>query len=191
MNQRSLGAILALSVVLLGGCSAVTSVTNPGTIDEDYHERTIGMEVEDGNIENKAKHNMGRVDARLNDSRINVDSYNGVVLLTGQVPSEELRTSAEDITSQVRNVRRVHNELTISGNLPGSRVMQDAWLTTKVNTVLATSNEINSSHIKVVTENATVYLMGMVSHAEGEQAVQIAASAGGMERIVKVFDYID
>lgn len=190
MNQRSLGAILALTIAL-GGCSAVTSATNPGVIDEDYHERTIGTEVEDSNIENKAKHNMGRVDARLNDARINVDSYNGVVLLTGQTPSEELRQRAEEVASQVRNVRRVHNELTVSGNLPGSQVMKDAWLTTKVNTALATSSEINSSHFKVVTENATVYLMGTVTHAEGERAVQIAASAGGMERIVKVFDYTD
>lgn len=190
MNQRLLCIVLALGLTL-GGCSAVTSITNPGLIEEDYNERTIGTEVEDENIENKVKHNLDNSDARLNDARINVDSYSGVVLLTGQTPSEELRQLAEEVASQVRNVRRVHNELTVSGNLPGSQVAKDAWLTTKVSTALASSDEVNSDHIMVVTENATVYLMGTVTHAEGERAVQVTAGAGGMERIVKVFDYTD
>jgi len=190
IKHSSFLTTLALSV-LLAGCTTVTSVTNPGTIDEDYGERTLGATVEDESIETKSVHNLGRVDARLDDARINVDSYNGVVLLTGQVPSEELKGRAEEIVSQVRNVRRVHNELTVAANLPTSQRLNDAWLDTKARTALATSDQVDSSRIEVITENATVYLMGLVSRAEGDQAVNVVSSAGGMERIVKVFDYID
>ncbi|MBY5925613.1 MULTISPECIES: BON domain-containing protein [unclassified Halomonas] len=187
---RPLLAALLLSIAL-AGCTTVTSVTNPGTIDEDYGERTLGATVEDESIETKAAHNLGRTDARLADARINVDSYNGVVLLTGQVPSAELKQRAEEVVSQVRNVRRVHNELTVAANLPTSQRLNDAWLDTKARTALATSDQVDSGRITVVTENATVYLMGLVTHAEADRAVNIVSNAGGMERIVKVFDYID
>lgn len=186
-----LSALLLSAVLGLAGCTTVTSVTHQGTIDENYGKRTAGAQVEDQSIETKISHNLGRTDARLGDARINVDSYNGVVLLTGQVPSEELKTLANQVASDVRNVRTIHNELTIAGNLPASQRLSDTWLNTRIRTHLAANESIDSSRIRVITENASVYLMGIVTRAEAERIVQAVSQLGGMQRIVKVFDYID
>ncbi len=138
-----LSALLLSAILGLAGCTTVTSVTHQGTIDENYGKRTAGAQVEDQSIETKITHNLGRTDARLDDARINVDSYNGVVLLTGQVPSEELKTRANEVASEVRNVRTIHNELTIAGNLPASqrlwipgstRVSAPTWPPTRAST---------------------------------------------------------
>ncbi|MEQ5801738.1 BON domain-containing protein [Halomonas sp. H10-9-1] len=186
-----LSALLLSAMVGLAGCTTVTSVTHQGTIDENYGKRTSGAQVEDQSIETKISHNLGRTDARLGDARINVDSYNGVVLLTGQVPSEELKARASEVAGEVRNVRTVHNELTIAGNLPASQRLSDTWLNTRIRTHLAANERIDSGRIRVITENASVYLMGIVTRAEAERIVQAVSQLGGMQRIVKVFDYLD
>jgi osmotically-inducible protein OsmY len=192
MKKISLFTPLLLSAVLImGGCTTVTSVTTPGTIDENYGKRTVGTQVEDQSIETKIIHNLGRTDARLDDARINVDSYNGVVLMTGQVPSQELKNLATQIATEVRNVRDVHNELTVAGNLPASQRLSDTWLNTRIRTNLAGNDTIDSSRIRVITENASVYLMGIVNRREADRIVDTVSRVGGVQRIVKVFDYLD
>ncbi|PXX99548.1 BON domain-containing protein [Halomonas sp. LBP4] len=192
MTKKSLFTPLLLTLALgLAGCTAVTGVTHPGTIDENYRERTLGTKVEDESIETKISHNLRRTDARLGDARINVDAYNGVVLLTGQAPSEELRQMATDIAGEVRNVREVHNELTVAANLPASQRLSDTWVNTRIRTNLASNESIDSGRIRVITENASVYLMGIVSRAEADRIVEAVSRIGGVQRIVKVFDYID
>ncbi|ERS89132.1 MULTISPECIES: BON domain-containing protein [Halomonas] len=186
-----LTSLLLATLLGLAGCTTVTSVTHQGTIDENYGKRTAGTQVEDHSIETKIGHNLGRTDARLGDARINVDSYNGVVLLTGQVPSEELKAKASEVARQVRNVRTVHNELTVAGNLPATQKIADTWLSTRIRTHLAANESIDTSRIRVITENASVYLMGIVTRAEGERIASAVAELGGMQRIVKVFDYLD
>ncbi|MDL4864838.1 BON domain-containing protein, partial [Halomonas elongata] len=117
MSYKSLYTALTLTFLLaLAGCSTMTS----GPVNEHYGQRTEGTKVEDSNIEDKISRNLGATDARLDDARINVDTFNGVVLLTGQVPSQELKDMAVNVAEQVRNVRKVHNELTIAANLPSS-----------------------------------------------------------------------
>lgn len=192
MTKTSPFLPLLLALLLgLTGCTAVTGVTHQGTIDENYGRRTVGTQVEDQNIETKITHNLRRTDARLGDARINVDAYNGVVLLTGQVPSQELKDSATEIAREVRNVREVHNELAIAANLPASQRLSDSWLNTRIRTSLATNDQIDTGRIRVVTENATVYLMGIVNRAEADRIVEAVSGVGGMQRIVKVFDYLD
>ena len=192
MTSRTFYAALLTSFVLLfSGCTTVTGVTNPGTIDENYGKRTLGAQVEDESIETKVSHNLRRNDARLGDARINVDSYNGIVLLTGQVPSEELKQKASDIAGAVRNVRDVHNELAVAANLPASQRLSDTWINTRIRTSLATDQTIDTSGLRFVTENATVYIMGIVTRAEADRIVNAIADLGGIQRIVKVFDYLD
>jgi len=192
MTRKSLITPLLLTLSLgLAGCTTVTGVTHPGTIEENYGKRTTGTQVEDQNIETKISHNLRRTDARLGDARINVDSYNGIVLITGQVPSEELKATASEVASQVRNVRDVHNELAVAANLPASQRLSDTWLNTRIRTNLAANERIDASRIRVVTENASVYLMGIVTRAEADRIVDAVSRVGGMQRIVKVFDYLD
>ncbi|PWV83004.1 BON domain-containing protein [Halomonas sp. A11-A] len=192
MTRKPLLTSLLLATALgVAGCTTVTGLTHQGTIDENYGKRTIGTQIEDQNIETKISHNLRRTDARLGDARINVDAYNGVVLLTGQVPSQELKEKASEVAREVRNVREVHNELSVAANLPASQRLADSWLNTRIRTSLAANEHIDSGRIRVVTENASVYLMGIVSRAEGDRIVDAVSNVGGMQRIVKVFDYTD
>lgn len=184
-------AAFAAMLLSLGGCEAMTTATNPGTVNENYSERTRGAKVEDDSIETKIKHNLKRTDARLADAHIRVVSFNGVVLLVGQVPSQELRQMAEDVASEVRNVRRVLNELTVAANLPASQRLNDTWITTRVRAALASDDAIESGNLRVVTENASVYLMGIVSRREADRIVRVVSDTGGMQRVVKAFDYLD
>ncbi|MGR4067721.1 BON domain-containing protein [Halomonas sp. LR3S48] len=190
-STRLFACFMAALILALGGCTTVTGVTNPGTIDENYGRRTLGAQVEDESIETKIAHNLRRSDARLGDARINVDSYNGIVLLTGQVPSEELKQKANEVALEVRNVRDVHNELSVAANLPASQRLSDTWINTRIRTTLAADESIDTGRLRFITENATVYIMGMVRRAEADRIVNAVADVGGIQRIVKVFDYLD
>jgi osmotically-inducible protein OsmY len=191
ISTRLFACLFTALTLTLGGCTAVTGVANPGTIDENYGKRTLGTQVEDESIETKIAHNLRRSDARLDDARINVDSYNGIVLLTGQVPSEELKQKANEVALEVRNVRDVHNELSVAANLPASQRLSDTWINTRIRTTLAADQSIDTSRLRFVTENDTVYVMGMVRRAEADRIVNAIADIGGVQRIVKVFDYLD
>ncbi|GHC20238.1 BON domain-containing protein [Aidingimonas halophila] len=192
MKIGSLTPIVLLSLMLgLSGCTTVANVTNSDTIEENYGKRTIGARVEDESIETKIEVNLSKTDARFDDARVNVDSYNGIVLLTGQVPSEELQEKALDIAEDVRNVRKVHNELSVSANLPAGQRISDGWLSTRIRTALATNENIDASRIRVITENASVYLMGIVTREEGDRIAKAASGINGVQRIVKAFEYLD
>ncbi|MGC3872061.1 BON domain-containing protein [Halomonas sp. GXIMD04776] len=182
--------LLALALGL-GGCSVINNATTPSPEGEDYGARTAGMRVEDGSIESKIQDAMEKNDARLGDARVGVNSYNGVVLLYGQVPSQELKDKAGEIARNTRQVRQVHNELMVAANLPLSQRMTDNWLETNIETRLAASEDIDSRHVEVISENATVYLMGMVTRQEAQRVVDVVSKVGGVQRVIKIFDYLD
>lgn len=185
---RPLIPILVVSVILtLAGC--VSPATNGQ--GENYGMRTPGMQVEDETIQSKISQNLVRTDARFRDAHINIDSYNGIVLLTGQVASDELKRKAGNVAEQVRRVRLVHNELQVAANTPVGQRMRDLWITGRIKANLATDERIDANRIQVTTENSTVYLMGMVTHREADIVVDIVSQIGGIQRIVKVFEYLD
>lgn len=189
MSKRFVAAALG-SLILLSGCSSLISATRETPIQEDPGHRTLGNYIEDEVIETKSLVNISKGSEALRKAHVGVTSYNGLVLLTGQVPSTATRAEAERLTSQIREVRKIHNELQIAG--PTSAIVRtnDAYLTSRVKLSLFTENNIEAGRIKVVTENGTVYLMGLVSQAEADLAVRITRQITGVQKIVKVFEYI-
>lgn len=179
-----LAAALVLSGcagVLVGGAATTAVVAND--------PRTAGTVVEDQAIEVKAR-GVIKSDAELDEqAHISVTSYNQVVLLTGQAPTEALRARAVELVSTVEKVRHIHNEIEIAA--PGSMMSRtsDGVLTTKVKTRLFTQDDLNATRIKVVSEAGTVYLMGLVSESEGDLAADIASTTGGVKRVVKLFEH--
>jgi osmotically-inducible protein OsmY len=114
-----------------------------------------------------------------------------VVLLAGQTPRSELKQMAEQAAGSVQRVKRVHNELQV---LPPSSTLarsNDSWLTTKIKAQMLTDNTIPGSRVKVITENGIVYLLGLVTRQEGGRATSLVQSVSGVQRIVKLFEYID
>jgi osmotically-inducible protein OsmY len=108
----------------------------------------------------------------------------------GQVPNEQVKQEAERVASQVRHVRKIHNELEIAG--PTSTIVRsnDVYLTSRIKVQMLADKSIEGNRIKVITENGVVYLMGLVRRDEADRAVDITRSVTGVRKIVKVFEYI-
>lgn len=183
--------VLLCLVPYLYGCAvaAVGGVAAAGTAAVD--RRTTGTQVEDQTIEVKARKAF-LDDTELNDqAHINITSYNTVVLLTGETPTDAMRQRATAIVSDIDRVSHVYNELAIAA--PSSLVSRsgDAYITGKVKTKLFADKQVTGLEIKVVTERGVVYLMGIVSPDEAEIATNIARRTGGVQKVVKLFQYTD
>lgn len=183
--------LLLLSCVFLSSCTSIISASRKEPIGENYGKRTTGAYVDDQLIETKSKVNLKKVDERFNDAQVSVDSYNGVVLLTGNVPAAQMRDTATDTIRKIRKVRRVHNELEVSPPRSFGAKIGDSWLSRKVKTRFLFTKSIDSDRVKVITENGVIFLMGLVTHAEAEHIVEITKKAYGLQKIVRVFEYID
>ena len=114
-----------------------------------------------------------------------------LVLLVGQVANQEMKNEAQITVEAIAGIRKIHNQLRIGSNIGITTQTHDSWLTSKVKAQLLAAKDISSNNIKVVTENAEVYLMGLVSQDEANRAVDIARNVSGVERVVKVFEYIN
>ncbi len=183
-------ATLALPPLLQGCAPLVVGGAATGAAVA-VDRRTAGTMVDDQAVELKA------LDAILSDKEIyeqahvSVTSFNGLVLLTGQAPTAELRDRAQRLISGFSEVRRVQNEIQISAPSSLMTRSSDTWITTKVKTLMFAEKNFSANNVKVVTDNGTVYLMGLVHRAEADKAVLIARQVSGVQRVVKVFEYLD
>ena len=152
---------------------------------------SLGESYDDSRNESLAKKRVRNANPGLAEANINVTSFDGIVLLTGQVMSADLIPVASAQVEPLRNVRRVHNELTVAGKTTLLSRTNDGWLTTKVKTALSAGEFADATRIKVVTENGVVYLMGLLTRTEADAAVALARDIKGVQKIVKVFEYIN
>ncbi len=171
-----------LLLAWLAGCASTKGQTD---------SRTPGNLIDDEAIEILIAREVRKADPGLKKAHLSVVSFNGIVLLLGQVDSEVLKRQATTAATKIRKARTVHNEMEISG--PISRVARsnDTWLTSKVKSRLLARRDIRGGRIKVVTENSIVYLMGLVTREHADKAVAVAQKVFGVQKIVKVFEYID
>lgn len=186
-------SLLALTLCLgISGCSSVINASREAPIDDDRGTRTFGSKIDDSLIETKVSVNVAKASPDLdNASHIVVTSFNGVVLLAGQTPRADLKQLAEQTASQVQKVKKVNNELQVMA--PSSLLARsnDTWLTSKIKTEMLTDSAIPGSRIKVVTENGIVYLLGLLTQAEATRATNMVQGVAGVQKIVKLFEYID
>ena len=189
MFKRSL--IILGTVVLLQGCAAAVVAGTASAVTAANDRRTIGSQIDDNNIEIKASIAISEVERLEKSARVNAISVNGIVLLVGQVPNQEMKNEAQITVEAIAGIRKIHNQLRIGSNIGITTQTHDSWLTSKVKAQLLAAKDISSNNIKVVTENAEVYLMGLVSQDEANRAVDIARNVSGVERVVKVFEYIN
>ena len=185
---RSVRSVLSLLplVLLLGLCAGCATLTG-----NDPGARSPGTIIDDQAVESLARRELLNADPRFEAAHFEVVSFDGVVLIAGQVESEDMLGIAEREIGQLRNVRTIHNELTVGGPVSMVARSNDAWLTTKVKSKLIAHDGIDSDRIKVVTENGVVYLIGKVKRDQADYAVAVAATVHGAVRIVKVFEYVD
>lgn len=186
--NKALASVL-ISLLLISGCTSILHKVRDEPIKPDPTRTTLGTDLDDFQIETGVGVNIKKAHPDLDSAHVNVNTFNGVVLLTGEVPSEELRATAGDVARRFRGVRQVHNELQIMPNTSLMNRANDSWLTTKLKSKLVAYKDIDSSKIKVVTENGVVYLMGLVFPEQGNRAANVASTTGGVRKVVKVFEY--
>jgi osmotically-inducible protein OsmY len=183
--------LLILFVPFLSGCALLVAagvVSGVGTgVAMSHDRRTSGIFVEDEGIELKSSR---RISERYgSNAHINVTSYNRNVLLTGEAPSNGAKADIGDLVKDVEHVRNVINEINVGPTSTFASRSSDTLITSKVKGRFIDGGKFQVNHVKVVTENGVVYLLGLVNRKEADSAVEIAGSTSGVRKVVKVFEY--
>ena len=160
----------------------------------NYEKRSAGTTLDDQTLEYDVIDNIYSDPHFGQDDHIKVEVTQGVVLLAGETVSEENRQLATKLAEDAKLTKRVVNDLKVGKRAGFSEKSNNTWLTAKVNSILIKENPLpgnDASRIKVVSSQKTVYLMGLVTREQGDEVAEIVRNIGGVEKVVKIFDYID
>lgn len=185
--------LIFVPLLLAASCSPFLAGTRSEEgITEDPTQRTLGAAITDESIESRIRTNLAAQETTLAEANIDVTAHNGVVLLVGQVPSPDLKQRAVEIASEASSqIRRIHDELEVTGNTGFLARVNDASISTRVRATLITGDLDVDADIRIVTENGTVYLMGVLSRAKGDEVAALISDINGVTRVVKVFEYLN
>jgi osmotically-inducible protein OsmY len=184
----ALFALCGMTAISLQGCIEMAVGTAVmGTIAAT-DRRTFGAQTEDKAIAVKGENRIGNMVGSA--GHVNISSFNRKVLLTGEVPDEATKTAVEREIAEISGVQSIVNDLVVAPPTSFSSRSNDTLLTGKVKASLIDAQDISANSFKVVTERAVVYLMGRVTQREGTRASEIARGVAGVQKVVKVFEYI-
>lgn len=184
--------LLLLTTLGITACVATAvGIVAVSSVDIAHDRRTIGKYYDDGAVELKIRNAIRAEETFKGRVHISVTSMNGIVLLTGEAPTQPLINHVEVKTRKFAEIRQVVNEIALSGKSTVASRMNDSWVTSKVKTKLFKEINLNATRVKVVTEYGKVYLMGLVTRTEGTAAANVVRTVGGVARVIKVFEYID
>lgn len=183
-------AAIALCVPAIQGCAGVAATGTAAGAVVTQDRRSAGTMVDDEIIELKVRAAIHADERLANQTHVSVTSFNGIVLLTGEAPGESLRSRVVEIARGVPRVRSVQNEVALQA--PSSLLARagDSVVTGKVKTALLANDALRGIQVKVVTERGTVYLMGLLRQAEADRVADIARRVAGVQRVVKILEYI-
>jgi osmotically-inducible protein OsmY len=185
---RAAALLFLLPALSLQGCLPLVAGAAGGTVLVATDRRTTGTQLDDEISEDKI---VVTIHERFKgDFHVNVTSYNGIVLLTGEVPAEAAKADIGEIARTTPKVRSVQNELTVGPVTDMGSRSNDTLITSKVKARFVEANRFQINHVKVVTERGVVYLLGLVRRDEGDAAAEIARTTNGAQRVVKVFEYV-
>lgn len=182
--------MLPLFILALPGCFPVVATGMVAGAMSMSDRRTTGAQAEDQAIELKAA---SRLRQRFSSDKAistSVVSFNRTALITGFAPDPATKLEIGEIVAKVENVRQVVNEIQLSRPAGTVSYTQDVYLTTRVKLTLLDHRSINANAIKVVTESSTVYLMGLVTEKEANEAASLTSRVPGVRRVVRAFEII-
>lgn len=180
--------LLAALLPLLGGCFGAAVVGAGAGVLLATDRRIAENYLADEGIEIRARNRIGEKFG--SEVHINMTSYNRMVLITGEIPDANLRSEVEKVVAGVPNVKSTVNELQIAGASSLAARSNDTYITSKVKARFIDANKFSANQVKVVTEASTVYLLGLVTQREADEAVEIARTTGGVAKVVRVFEII-
>lgn len=179
----------ATALPMLQGCLPVVaaSAVSGGAL-ATLDRRSLGTQTDDETVEWKAS---SRVGEKFSDNvHLNFTSYNRKVLVTGEVPSEEVKGEIERIVAGIPQVQGVYNELAVAPVTSFSTRSNDSYITTRVKSRFVDSGKFSAVHVKVVTEAGVVYLLGLVTQREADSAIQVARTTSDVKKVVNLLEII-
>lgn len=189
--MKKFSVIFFMSLIFLSGCVPAIFVAGAATGTIIYDHRSAKTIVQDRDITFQVQNKFDKDPEMRNKANVSITSFNYIVLLLGQAPNAELRNRAEEIAKSNSNVKMVYNEITIGEPISNIDRTNDTWITTKVKTVLATVAGLNSTNLKIVTENGVVYLMGLTTRTQAGLATDKTRTVAGVQKVVKLFEYLN
>ena len=189
MKTGWMTAIAVAAVCLqLTGCVPVVVAGAGAGVAVAADRRTSATYMADEEIELRASN---RINTAFPGDKVHVscNSYNRTLLLTGEVPDAATRDNIEQLARQVPDVNNVHDALDIGPPTSLSQRSDDVYLAAKIHTRFINAKTIPDGTIKVVVDRGVVYLMGFVTHQEGDQAAYVASVTDGVKGVVKLFEY--
>ncbi len=189
IRNIAVAALLGVAALTQSGC-AVVAVGAAGTVAavSANDRRTVGTQLDDTNIAGRVAYQLALVEALRANANIRVEVYNSVVLLTGQAPTQRLRQLAVDATQKVENISKIHNQIRIGSPATASTQANDIWIASKVRAQFVTDERVPTLNVSVVVEDAEVFLMGRLTTAEANAAVDVARNVKGVKKVVRAFE---
>ena len=186
LKNVGLGLLLLAGSFLAGGCVPAIGLLAVDVVRDEREPRAYWQ---DNKAEMDIRLSIYRTSS-ISDANVSVTIWNAVVLLTGEVPDQRAIDRILDIAKSHHYTRQIVNRIELAGRTNAASRVNDSWLTGRVKTALVVSRTVDPTRLKVVTERANVYLMGLVTSAEAAAAVMIVRSVPGVVRVIKVFEYI-
>lgn len=190
LAASALSVLMLCAALFASGCSNLLVAMDSNPIKDAPGRRTLAQQLADESVELKAIVNMHAADSDFKASHLVAVSYNGFVLLAGQVANEALKEKAANVVRDIRHVRRIYNELEVAAPTAPLVRTSDVWITAKIKSSLLAGSDTPGLRTKVVTENGVVYLMGMVSREEADRLATASAGISGVQRVVRLFEII-
>lgn len=185
-------AITMLCVASLSGCASfISGGTGTAPVGTDSGARSLGQVFIDNSIERTAKINLYKLDSRFKQSRVNIESFHSNVLLTGQVPDQNLKQLAEDNVRAMSDVKTVHNYITVGNQIGYSTIMQDTTVTANTRGLIMKAPVVSDSKLRIHTEDGVLYVMGRLNTAESTDLNQVLQQVGNVTKIITLIDNTD
>jgi len=172
----------------LQGCElAVIGAAGTAAYSIAEDRRASGTQFDDRTIPPRAE---SRVYDRFKGKvHVTATSFNRAVLLTGEVPDEATRQEISRIVLGIAGVRSVTNEMQISAPTASSVRLNDEYITVQVKGRIMGSSKVSAMHARTVVEDGVVYLLGLVTQEEANEAVELARTTDGVRKVVTIFEY--
>lgn len=185
-------AVSTTAVIVLSGCvEALVAGAVIATIDVIHDRRTVGEYIDDSAIEITARNILVSRPEIQRATHVKPTSWNGILLLTGEIDSQNIKQELMERFANIQGVRQVVDETTITNKTGFGTRTNDTWITSKVKSRLLLKTGLDANRVKVTTTRGSVYLMGIVTRDEADTATELSRSVRGVERVVRVFEYND
>ena len=182
--------LLLFATVLLQGCAGGLIVAAGTAVSVSSDERSIKQLVKDGDLEESAIDEIVKSEVYNDNIRINIIANNSYLLLIGQIDNQENSNKIENAVNDIEGVAGVYNQLRITPPIGLVQRSKDTWLTTKVKGKLTGHDKVNPLKIKVITEDAEVFLIGQVTEEMSDYATAAASNVDGVKQVIRVFELI-